>query len=216
VNKLFIIYDACYNHTMPQQQPSAVENSTRARILDAAELRFQAYGYGKTTMTEIAEDVGMSAANLYRYFHNKLDIGVACSNRCLQGRIDRLRQAARSGGHGAGQRLERFFLEDLNVTHEIVSERPHINEMVELITTRKPELIKARIRDIVSLLAEILAYGNERGEFDVDDVVASAATVHAALVLFELPIFVGLYSHAEYSGQARALARLLVQGLSRR
>ena len=47
------------------------------RILHAAEERFQQYGYNKTTMAEIARDCDMSAANLYRYFENKLAIGAA-------------------------------------------------------------------------------------------------------------------------------------------
>ena len=47
-----------------------------ARILAAAYARFQRFGFGKTTMAEIAGDCGMSAANLYRYFENKEDIGV--------------------------------------------------------------------------------------------------------------------------------------------
>ncbi len=191
------------------------ESDVRSQILDAAEARFQGYGYGKTTMAEIAEDVDMSAANLYRYFHNKLDIGEACCNRCLQWRYDRLRQVTRQTDLSAAERLEKFFLENLHVTHEIVSDRPRINEMVELITTRKPELIKARIKDIISLLAEILASGNERGEFLVEDVVETATTVHACMILFEVPIFVGLYSLDEYARQARSVAKLLINGLAR-
>jgi AcrR family transcriptional regulator len=53
----------------------------RLQILDAAHRRFSAYGFGKTTMAEIADDVGMSAANLYRYFENKLDLGAAAWKR---------------------------------------------------------------------------------------------------------------------------------------
>ncbi len=201
------------NTRMP---PSQADSDVHSRILDAAECRFQSYGYGKTTMAEIAVDVDMSAANLYRYFRNKLDIGEACCNRCMRVRIDRLRQVARRVELSAAQRLEKFFLENLYVTQEIVSERPHINEMVELITTRKPELIKARIKDIISLLAEILAAGNERGEFAVEDVVEAAKTVHSSMILFEVPIFVGLFPVEEYASQARAVAKLLIRGLARR
>jgi len=68
---------------------------------------------------------------------------------------------------------------------------------------------------IVSLIAEILSAGIERGEFEVDDVMATAATVHASMVLFEVPLFVGLYPLAEYEQKARGLARLLVRGLRR-
>jgi len=201
---------------MPSSQSThGAENAVRMRILEAAEKRFQDFGYGKTTMAEIAEDVDMSAANLYRYFQNKLDIGEACASRCMQGHLERLRLVARQGDSGAARRLEDFFLENLRANHEIVSQRPRINEMVELITTRKPELFKAMVRDIESLLAEILVYGNATGEFDVVDVMTGASCIHAAMVLYEVPIFVGLYPYEEYARQAQSLARLLVRGLRR-
>src|SRR5437870_13346369 len=43
----------------------------QAQILTAAADRFQARGYRATTLDEIARDVGMSKATLYRYFRSK-------------------------------------------------------------------------------------------------------------------------------------------------
>ncbi len=43
----------------------------REKIMEAAMARFSYYGFGKTTMAEIAKDCGMSAANIYRFFENK-------------------------------------------------------------------------------------------------------------------------------------------------
>jgi TetR/AcrR family transcriptional regulator len=40
-------------------------------IMEAAQKRFAHYGLAKTTMTEIAEDIGMSKASLYYYFPDK-------------------------------------------------------------------------------------------------------------------------------------------------
>jgi len=34
-------------------------------------------------MAEVATDCSMSAANLYRYFENKLEIGIAIANQFL-------------------------------------------------------------------------------------------------------------------------------------
>lgn len=42
-----------------------------ATIMEAAQKRFGHYGLSKTTMTEIAEDIGMSKASLYYYFPDK-------------------------------------------------------------------------------------------------------------------------------------------------
>ena len=38
------------------------------QIIAAAEKRFFYYGFGKTTMAEIASDCDMSPANIYRFF----------------------------------------------------------------------------------------------------------------------------------------------------
>ena len=49
-------------------------DETREKIIEAARERFTHYGYGKTTMAELARDCDMSSGNLYRFFPGKLDI----------------------------------------------------------------------------------------------------------------------------------------------
>ena len=50
----------------------SIDNDDPAEIILAAAVnRFSNYGYNKTTMAEIAEDAGMSAANIYRYYKIK-------------------------------------------------------------------------------------------------------------------------------------------------
>ncbi|NKF33106.1 helix-turn-helix transcriptional regulator, partial [Pseudomonas sp. BGM005] len=57
------------------------ENVTR--ILDAAERLFRHYGYSKTTVADIARDLGMSPANIYRFFASKVEIHQALCGRML-------------------------------------------------------------------------------------------------------------------------------------
>ena len=57
------------------------KSETREQILDAATNRIKHYGYGKTTMSEIAGDCGMSAGNIYRFFASKLDIAEAMARQ---------------------------------------------------------------------------------------------------------------------------------------
>jgi AcrR family transcriptional regulator len=47
------------------------DSERRARILQAAERAFVRNGFHATTMQRLAEEVGMSAGNLYRYFPSK-------------------------------------------------------------------------------------------------------------------------------------------------
>ncbi|MEA4855725.1 helix-turn-helix domain-containing protein, partial [Solidesulfovibrio sp.] len=42
--------------------------ATKSRIIEAAENLFREVGYSKTTVADIASALGMSPANIYRYF----------------------------------------------------------------------------------------------------------------------------------------------------
>ena len=53
----------------PPRRPT--DDDRRAHILSAAERAFVAYGFHAATMTQVAEEAGMSAGNLYRYFPSK-------------------------------------------------------------------------------------------------------------------------------------------------
>ncbi|HXI87254.1 MAG TPA: TetR/AcrR family transcriptional regulator, partial [Parvularculaceae bacterium] len=65
-------------------------DDTAKQILHAASSRFLHYGYGKTTMSEIAKDCNMSTGNVYRYFPSKMDIAHAYVRSLQREQIARL------------------------------------------------------------------------------------------------------------------------------
>ena len=150
------------------------ELDIHSQIVDAANTRFRHYGYGKTTMVEIAADTGMSAANLYRYFNSKQDIIAECANRCMCERVDRLRVAIRKSGMSAIEQLEAYVLTDLNMSHEMAEGDERISELVNNITLERPDMVYKKVEAENALIAEILLHGNETGEFNVDDITTTA------------------------------------------
>ena len=64
-----------------------IESDTRERILVVAERLFRQIGYQKTTVADIAKELRMSPANVYRFFESKKAIheGVA---RALMGEVE--------------------------------------------------------------------------------------------------------------------------------
>ena len=64
-----------------------IETDTRERILVVAERLFRQIGYQKTTVADIAKELRMSPANVYRFFDSKKSIheGVA---RSLMGEVE--------------------------------------------------------------------------------------------------------------------------------
>ncbi len=186
------------------------------RILDAAMERFQRYGYTKTTMVEIATDTRMSAANLYRYFRNKQDIAAACASRCLDEQAELMRKVVRQPARSARQRLRALVQGMLRHTWENTHSGSKINELVSLIASQRQEVVAAKIQTQTSLIAEIIAAGNESGEFAVRDVIATARAVYASLTLFDVPLFMGLYPYEEFEALADEVVSLLLRGLEQR
>lgn len=191
------------------------ELDIHSQIVDAANTRFRHYGYGKTTMVEIAADTGMSAANLYRYFNSKQDIIAECANRCMCERVDRLRVAIRKSGMSAIEQLEAYVLTDLNMSREMAEGDERISELVNNITLERPDMVYKKVEAENALIAEILLHGNETGEFNVDDITKTADAIHMSLIIFNVPSFMSLYSLEEFKEKAKSVIELIVTGLEK-
>ena len=190
-----------------------IELDIRSQIAEAAHTRFRHYGYGKTTMAEIASDTGMSAANLYRYFKNKQDIIAECANRSMCERLDRLRVAIRKPELSAIERLKAYVLADLTISQEMAENDEKISELVNNITLERPDMVYRKIEAENAVIEEILSHGNESGEFAIDDIASTANTIHMSLVIFNVPTFMSLYSHEEFREQAISVIELIATGL---
>src|SRR5712664_1738262 len=85
-------------------------DDTRARIMETAEALFRRLGFAKTAVADIAAELGMSPANVYRFFSSKNAIVEAICRRCLAEVENRAWAVARSK-LPAAQRMERLILE---------------------------------------------------------------------------------------------------------
>lgn len=188
-------------------------NSTRDDILLAAEKRFQHYGFRKTTMAEIAGDVDMSAANLYRYFSNKEDIGAACVLRCFDTMEQKLAEVVHGKSSSASLKLRKFILAKLDHVYGEVKNNPNINELAEVLVVERPELLLKKKQVTQSLLAEILAEGNRSGEFAVDNILETSDSIVNATVAFSFPMFMQLFPLEKFHEMAIAVVNLVIRGL---
>lgn len=191
-------------------------SEVRARILEAARQRFQRFGYNKTTMAEIAEDCQMSAANLYRYFENKQAIGAQLASQCMGESTEKLRQALADSNLKSAERLQGFVLAGLKDTYERWSNLPQINELVQMILTERQDVIQHFNDAKRDLLVKLLEDANRTGEFDVAEPVATAEAILAAIKMFSVPLFMGMYPLEIFEKNAAQVTRLLLHGLLRR
>lgn len=185
----------------------------RARILEVSRGRFMRYGYGKTTMAEIAKDCRMSAANLYRFFENKQDIAAGLACQCFAEDEGKLRAALARTDLNVAEKLELFVVETLRHTYEQWSKQPKINELVQMMSSERADLMGAHRKAKQAMLIGLLTEGVAAGEFDIPAPATAADAILFAIIIFDVPFFMHLYSEDAWSAMAHNVAQLLIRGL---
>lgn len=185
----------------------------KTEILIAAQERFRNFGYGKTTMAEIATDVNMSAANLYRYFDNKQDIAAECASQCMDDLNGLLENVVSLPNLDGPQRLHLFVQTCMRYHFDMMHEAPRLNELVENITTNHTQLIHERNQNMEKQIASILQQAVKSGEFQVENIERTASAILRATVYFTVPLFMHLYTIEEFEKMAVDVVALIINGL---
>lgn len=153
---------------MPETgEASPPPDETARAILDAASKRFLHYGYGKTTMSEIASDCNMSTGNLYRYFASKLDLAEAFVRRLRTEQIRRLREAVADPGQSTPEKLRIFFKTKLRLVYERFHRRPKAYELSQEILKERPGFADEWEEAEARIICEILETGEMTGDLAV-------------------------------------------------
>jgi AcrR family transcriptional regulator len=190
-----------------------ISDDVQQQILDAASERFTQYGYNKTTMAEIAKDCGMSAANLYRHFENKLDIGANLACECLGNKTIGIHDIVQQKQQPASERLQNIVLSNLNYTYGQWSENPRMNEMVNAICGARMDIVDDYRLNEHALLVELLNDGISNGEFVIDDTEDTAYAITAAITMFNTPLLMSIYTLEEFTSKADSVVKLLLNGI---
>ena len=189
------------------------ELDTHAQILKAAEMRFTQYGYGKTTMAEIARDCEMTAGNLYRYFENKLEIGAEIARVYFKHEHIALLKVIRQQDTSAADRLTDYMHVSLRHCHSYFTTAPRVVELVQAMEVQRPCVCEAHQADKVTMLITLLTEAAASGEFQVADIAATADAIHAAMMVFQYPPLMSRYTEAELEQKAAVMSHLFITGL---
>jgi AcrR family transcriptional regulator len=192
-------------------------DDTRARIMDTAEALFRRLGFAKTAVADIAADLKMSPANVYRFFASKNAIVEAICQRCLGELEDRSWAVARSHG-SAAERIERLVLEILafHKGNNLADQR--VNDMVLAAIELSWGAIRAHKEHMRMVFESLLREGLERGEFEAIDPRETSRLLMISLVHFCHPVLVAQYlqDQGEPEADARATVRFLLRAITLR
>lgn len=134
------------------------------KILDSAERLFKHYGYTKTNVADIARDLSMSPANIYRFFSSKSDIHQALAKRMLSIQYDML-QLNSARKVSSSIRLKDHVLMQHRMTVETMMDEEKVHEMVVIAMDQQWPVIEEHISKVRVLVERIIAEGIAAGEF---------------------------------------------------
>ncbi|MET0315020.1 MAG: TetR family transcriptional regulator [Hansschlegelia sp.] len=201
---------AAPNATRGQTRYRAGSSDTREEIVAVSERLFRTAGYRKTTIADVAAALGMSPANVYRFFESKAAINEAVAERVLQGMTDELAAVAARTDLAPRDRLRRLLLDwaDLSVAEFMADQRMH--DMVEAAMSECWRVCAAYGSRMEGVIAIVISDGIASGAFAVADVEITARCVKAAMLRFVDP---AIMSRNEPGPKPEEMVALLLASL---
>ncbi|PNG26266.1 TetR/AcrR family transcriptional regulator [Methylocella silvestris] len=165
------------------------QDDTRVAIIDTALTLFSRVGFQKTTIKDIASQLRMSPANVYRFFATKAEINDAVGRRLLHEIEASVIDIANSQA-SASQRLRACItaIEESNARRFLFDQKLH--ELIEAAFDEDWPSTADHLETIEKSLSGIIAQGAREGEFRVNDSDLAAILVHNACVRPPHPRFI--------------------------
>ncbi|MFL6534281.1 MAG: TetR/AcrR family transcriptional regulator [Pseudomonas sp.] len=150
----------------PPSARGPADHEIRDQIIAAAHDHFSQYGFGKTTVSDLAKAIGFSKAYIYKFFDSKQAIGEAICANCLSTIVDAVDKAINEEGISATERFRRL-VKTLMVTGVSLffNDRKLYDIAAFSASERWPSsrVYDARIKGFV---LQIVREGRELGEFE--------------------------------------------------
>jgi AcrR family transcriptional regulator len=151
-----------------------------------AERLFRQIGYQKTTVADIAKELHMSPANVYRFFDSKKAIHAAVA-RTLMGGVEAVAAVIAARPGPVADRLREL----LATIHRMNSERyvgdSKLHEMVAVAMEENWEVCEAHMLLITEIIGRVIAQGMASGEFRTADLQLTAMCACTAMMRFFHP-----------------------------
>ncbi|WP_394982618.1 TetR/AcrR family transcriptional regulator [Cellvibrio sp.] len=141
------------------------DHDVRDQIVIAATEHFSRYGYGKTTVSDLAKAIGFSKAYIYKFFESKQAIGEMICSRCVQG-IEAEIRAAVNEADQPPEKLRRLFKTSVTASIRLFSDDRKLYEIAVSAATEQWQSTRDYEARIQALLKDIVLEGRQSGDFE--------------------------------------------------
>ena len=169
--------------TTTREAASARETEQRRRIVETAESLYRSIGFQKTTVADIARELRMSPANVYRFFGAKAEINEAVARHLLDGVVAAILQVVEGPGTAA-ERLRALIKTSQTMNAERCLSERKLHEMVEVALNENWPIIDEHVTILRMFMARLVSEGVAAGEFAAIDPAQGAGLVQAACICY--------------------------------
>lgn len=194
------------------KRPGRPSVDRREEILEAARRLYESIGFEKTTIGDIARDLGMSPANLYRSFPNRQAIDEAIAARMLTIIEDRAWAEARIA-RPVCEGLPAMSRAVLEETRTRMFSQQRIHHLCAVAAREQWPVVQAYLEGLRGALRHIVMEGQRSGELARSDPEERADTVCAALTRIWHPQMVEVYAKEDLGQTSDRICALLIQGM---
>lgn len=174
-------------HTPSTRGPA--DHDIRDQIVAAANEHFSQYGYGKTTVSDLAKAIGFSKAYIYKFFDSKQAIGEAICTRCLAEIVAAVELAISEEGLSPTERFRRLVKTLMTTGVNLFFNDRKLYDIAAFSASERWPSSQAYNARIKSFVLQIVREGRELGEFErktpLDETVDA---IHLALRPFVNPL----------------------------
>ncbi len=146
-------------------QRGPADHSMREQIIAAADDHFSHYGYGKTTVSDLAKAIGFSKAYIYKFFDSKQAIGEAICTKCL-GNVLEIVEAAMDDARSPADRFRKLFRAISDTSAELFFKDRKLYDIAAYSCAENWPSARAYLDRIGQILEHIILEGRESGAFE--------------------------------------------------
>ncbi len=189
------------------------DHERRQQIIQAAEAHFRHYGFGKTTVADLARAIGLSTAYIYKFFDSKRAIGEAVCSLVLNRVLERARAIAAEPG-SAADRLQRLFIAMAEISLEQYFQERRLHDMAVTACTDRWQSVADYDQHLQAILSTLIGEGRADGTFENRTPLAETSlAITLAMASFLHPLILE-ERRDQALNDAALLARLVLRSLA--
>jgi AcrR family transcriptional regulator len=187
---------------------------TRARIMEAAWDLFRELG-ARATVADVAARLGMSSANVYRFFPSKQALCEAvCANQL--GAMSAAAREMASADAPAAERLRAILVTLFEAMREQMTNEARVHEIVDVAIREHWAPIEDYEQQIIEILARLVAEGQLAGEFGPGDPQRLSAQTLCACLSIHHPAMIAKFGHRDVRVPPQEVVDFVLRALSNR